>query len=177
MFVYGRTISNGMEKEENSINTENQPRKGVIHFLLVHGYMIFFFAIVFGLILDTHYDNNFLQVPLFQNIGVMVIILGSLLVYWAQKSSSLASKTNTVNTTEKAFEYGPYKYFRNPTYLGLFIMILGLGLILNSLYSLIFAVAAHIIIKIFFVKKEERLLEVKYGEIYRSYKSKIKNII
>lgn len=167
-----------MEIDNNTENnTENKPRGGVIHLLLVHGYLLFLVAVIFGLILDLHSNSNFLQDPLFQKIGVVVIFLGTILIYWAQRSSSMAGKVSSENSTKEAFEYGPYKYFRSPTYLGLFIMVLGLGLVLNSLHAVIFAVAAHIIIKFVFVKKEERLLEIKYGEIYRDYKKKIRDIV
>lgn len=166
-----------MNKEEENKDQENQFRGRVVHLLLVRGYLMFFIAVILGSILDLFININFFQNPIYSQIGIIAIMIGTAFIYFAQTASNNAGKIKIENATTQGFEYGPYKYFRHPTYLGLFIMTLGLGLILNSLFSVIFVIIAHIFIKLIFIKKEEKLLEVKYGQVYRDYKKKVKNWI
>ncbi len=64
---------------------------------------------------------------------------------------------------------GPYRFTRNPQYLGDLILFVGLSLIANSNHLWI----THILLILVFVIKplaEETWLEDQYGETYRSYK-------
>lgn len=166
------------EKETIDKNQEELiARNGFVHFILAHGYVLFFFAIVLGVILDVFIKIEIFQSLTYSKTGIVMIFLGTCLIYWAQRASKTASKTKPEVPTEEAFEYGPYKYFRNPTYLGLLIMTIGLGLVIHSFFAVALAVIAHVFIKYVFVKKEERMLEVKYGHIYNNYKKKVKSWI
>jgi len=142
--------------------------KGKIHFVLSNSYLVFLFAVVFGVVFDIIIPLDIFSGEAFQYVGLIMIILGSLLVYWAQSTSG-----NSKNKV--GFENGPYKYLRSPTHFGLFVMTLGLALIINSPFSVFFTVIAHIVTKLIFIKKEEKLLEEKYGEDYLNYKKKVKN--
>jgi len=158
---------------KNYKNEDFLSKKGIIHFVLIHSYLIYFFAIILAVFFDIFIPTTFFQNPVFQEIGIILIILGTVLVFWAQSSSNSSSKkTNFKNLTVKSFENGPYKYFPNPTHLGLFIMTLGLGFIINSPFSIVFVIIAHILVRLIFVEKQEKLLERKYGKTYLKYKNK-----
>jgi protein-S-isoprenylcysteine O-methyltransferase Ste14 len=45
-------------------------------------------------------------------------------------------------------------------------------LIINSPFSIIFIIIGHLLSKLIFLKKEENLLEKKYGQVYTEYKKK-----
>jgi len=47
--------------------------------------------------------------------------------------------------------------------------------VINSLFGVILTILAHVVTKVFFLKKEEVILERKYGEVYTEYKKKVKN--
>jgi protein-S-isoprenylcysteine O-methyltransferase Ste14 len=106
-----------------------------------------------------------------------MLIVSSLIIYWAQFTSSNYKKRIGKESSRSHFEHGPYKYLRSPTHFGLFIMTLGFSLIINSLFSVLFTFIAYLISKFFFLKKEEEILEGKYGEAYTEYKKKVKNWI
>lgn len=157
-------------------NEEVLLRKGIIHFVLLHSYLIFFIAIVFGVIFDVFIPSIIFQNLIFQKIGIIIIFLGTALIYWAQISSGIKNKIHIENLTIKSFENGPYKYFPNPTHLGLFIMTLGLGFVINSLFTIIFVIVAYILIKIIFVKKQEKIFKSKYGQVYIDYLNKFSKL-
>ncbi len=68
---------------------------------------------------------------------------------------------------------GPYKYARNPMYIGAIILVIGFGLYIQSisivLFSLVFLVIAHLFV--FFV--EEPGLENRFGQSYLDYKKSV----
>lgn len=162
-----------MEENITIVEKEGSLRDGMVHFILSHSYMIFFAAIIFGAIFHTIFNFRIFSGPLYQYIGAGMIVLGSILIYWAQSSSGCVQKEKGEHRTEEDFERGPYKYSRNPTHIGLSMMTLGLGLILNSLFTIVFLIIASIITKSVFLKKEEKLLEEKYGQAYCDYKKKV----
>jgi len=152
-------------------------RKGMVHFILVHSYLIFLMAVILGVFFDTFLKEKIFSHGIYGNIGFLMLIISSIIIYWAQSTSANYKKKGGGHKSGTNFEHGPYKYLRSPTHFGLFIMTLGLSLIINSLFSAIFTVVAYLITKLFFLKKEEKLLENKYGETYTKYKKKVKNWI
>lgn len=162
------------DNEENNIASRN----GKIHFVLSHSYTVFLFAVVLGVVFDVLIPLKIFSGNDFQYIGIIMIALGSIVVYWAQSTSSSVSKKKEKDENyELRFDNGPYKYLRSPTHFGLFVMTLGLAVVISSPFSVIFTIIAQIVTKVSFLRKEEKLLEEKYGEVYRSYKSKTKNRI
>lgn len=167
-----------MNKDKETTNKNVKTYKdGFIHLLLAHGYLMFFVAVVFGVIADMSLDYNLLSSYPYPEIGLFLIGFGTLLVFWAQSSSLKAGKVSIEESTTHAFAYGPYKYFRNPTYLGLFTMTLGLGLLLRSIFAILFVLIVNLFTKLILVKREELLLENKYGEIYKEYKKKVRDLL
>ncbi len=163
-----------MNKKRYNINNIN---KDTVHYILLHSYLIFLVAIILGVFFDTFLKEKIFSNNIYQNIGFIMLMFGSIIIYWAQKSSAdYKNKAKEKNLRSK-FEVGPYKYTRSPTHFGLFVMTLGFSLIINSVFSVVFVVIASIITKIFFIKKQEILLERKYGEVYSEYKKRIKNWI
>jgi protein-S-isoprenylcysteine O-methyltransferase Ste14 len=155
-----------MEKEEGI-------GAGMVHLILSHSYSVFMMAVVFGLILDVFIPFYIFNDVIYQYIGAGMIIFGSIIIYWAQSSSN-RSQEQTEKGEARNFEAGPYKYSRNPTHIGLSIMTLGLAFVLNSVFSLLLTLVASLITKLIFLKKEESLLEKKYGEPYLNYKKKVR---
>jgi len=166
-----------MDKIEENRNNENKEKQGAVHFLLAHAYLLFFVAIILGVIFDFLIKLNLLETIAYSKSGIVFVFFGTGLVYWAQSSSAKAGKIKPEERSSDGFALGPYKFFRNPTYLGLFIMTLGFGLLINSVFSIFFVLIAHLVIRFIFVKKEEKILEEKYGDIYVEYKRKVKDVI
>ena len=163
-----------MEENEQKVNKH---KNGMVHFILVHSYLVFLFAIILGASLDPLINKKVFSNSVYQNIGLLLLAVSSLIIYWAQKSSSNYHKKEIKNDSRSKFEFGPYKYLRSPTHFGLFIMTLGFSLIINSFFGVVLTVIAYAITKLLFLKKEEKILEKKYGQIYSEYKKKVKNWI
>ena len=72
---------------------------------------------------------------------------------------------------------GIYGRTRNPLYLGLTLVYLGLGVAAGSLWSIGLVVPLLWVINVGVVKREERYLERKFGDAYRAYKARVRRWI
>jgi len=159
---------------QNTTSTSPNSRYGMVHFILSHSYIMFLAAVVLGLICDVFLRIKIFNSHIYEYVGTIMIIAGSLLIYWAQSTSSATRKKTLTKAVEPTdFEDGPYRYSRNPTHIGLTIMTLGLAFVLNSVSSMIFIIIASLVTKFIFLQKEEALLEQRYGKPYADYKKKV----
>ena len=154
---------------------ENQDKtplqKQSVHKILAHSYSVYFifFLIVFAWIsvFNFKFFNNFIAIPL----GFIFLIFGTFLVFWAQKTSR---HLDVKNVSKETFCHGPYRYTRSPTHLGLFLLMLGFGMIANAFFIVLFSIISFLITKFVFLKKEEKILAAKYGTPYLEYKKSVK---
>lgn len=64
---------------------------------------------------------------------------------------------------------GPYRYSRNPMYLGMALLVLGFALALGSVGALLGVPVFMLAVQWLFILPEERRLEGLFGEAYRGY--------
>lgn len=72
---------------------------------------------------------------------------------------------------------GPYRFSRNPMYLGLLCLYLAAAFWLNLIWALVLAPAVVWIVQRVVIEKEERYLEHTFGEAYRQYKARVRRWI
>jgi protein-S-isoprenylcysteine O-methyltransferase Ste14 len=72
---------------------------------------------------------------------------------------------------------GIYRRTRNPLYLGLTLVYLGLGVAAGSLWAIGLVVPLLWVINVGVVKREERYLERTFGDAYRAYKARVRRWI
>lgn len=79
-------------------------------------------------------------------------------------------------TPELIFE-GPYRFTRNPMYLMMVLVCVGVALILASAWVLLLSPLCAWIIYLVAIRHEEVYLEHKFGDSYRSYKQQVRRWI
>ena len=72
---------------------------------------------------------------------------------------------------------GPYRFTRNPMYLGMTLIELGLGLVFDNLWISLFAFPALLTVHLIAVLPEERYLSEKFGESYRLYLTRVRRYL
>lgn len=77
----------------------------------------------------------------------------------------------------KVVTAGPYRWTRNPMYLGAASIYVGLAIFLDNLTALILLPLLMAVIQTQVIAREERYLEAKFGDSYRSYKAKVRRWI
>ena len=72
---------------------------------------------------------------------------------------------------------GPFRWTRNPMYLGMTLVYVALALGFDSLGAALLLVPVLLIIRSQVIGREERYLEAKFGDDYRSYKASVRRWI
>ena len=71
-------------------------------------------------------------------------------------------------------ESGPYRFTRNPIYLGMFLGLIGLAIAFDNLWLLMMLVPFALVIRYGVVAREETYLERKFGDVYRRYHTRVR---
>jgi len=72
---------------------------------------------------------------------------------------------------------GPYRFTRNPMYVGMTCMQLGLGLALDNLWIGLLAPFSLLVVHFLAVLPEEKYLSEKFGDSYRAYLIRVRRYI
>ena len=115
-------------------------------------------------------DNIIIKV-----FGLFFLIAGLALFAWTVYLFRVFGKVTLApwTPTQKLVVRGPYKYCRNPMISGVFFVLLGETLILNSIKILIVASIFFLINTIYFILKEEPDLRIRFGKEYDAYKNNV----
>jgi len=133
-------------------------------------------AILAGLGLDWLYPLPFVPVSIPNGwVGGAVFALGFALAVSAIVTIRRAgSRVETVKPTTTIVSSGPYRWTRNPIYLGMFLGQIGLAAEFDTLWLLIALVPFFLVIRYGVVAREEAYLERKFGEQYLAYKTRVR---
>jgi protein-S-isoprenylcysteine O-methyltransferase Ste14 len=72
---------------------------------------------------------------------------------------------------------GPFRYTRNPLYLSLVLLYIGVALFFDMVWLLALLVPIVLVIHYGVIRREERYLEGKFGESYLEYKKRVRRWI
>ncbi len=87
------------------------------------------------------------------------------------------TNVNPTLPTTSIVTTGPYRFTRNPLYLGLTMIYLGLTLAINTWWSLLLLVPVLFVMHFDVVLREERYLERKFGDTYRQYRAHVRRYL
>jgi protein-S-isoprenylcysteine O-methyltransferase Ste14 len=69
---------------------------------------------------------------------------------------------------------GPYRFTRNPMYVGLAALTAAPGLFMDSWWPIALLIPVLVIVKVFVIAPEERYLERRFGADYVRYKQRVR---
>jgi protein-S-isoprenylcysteine O-methyltransferase Ste14 len=69
---------------------------------------------------------------------------------------------------------GPFRYSRNPSYVALTLLYVGVALLINALWILLLVVPALVVLRYGVIAREEAYLTRKFGEAYRQYTTQVR---
>lgn len=157
--------------EQINQKENDNPHKDKVHRILAHSYSAYFIFFLGGIFLDLIFQLKIFEFSAMVLIGVLLMFLASLLILWAQKTSRNLRKENL---TVKSFCKGPYRITRSPTHWGLCFLMLGFAIMTGAVFIIISTMLSFIFTKFIYLRKEEKILEKKYGAPYLEYKKTVK---
>lgn len=140
--------------------------------------LIFLSGLLLGGFVAWHHHTPILPHFLARVSGTILIVAGLAIILTAIVQMRRA-KTNVEpwKPTTAIIDAGLYGVSRNPIYLAMIFVYLGVSLIFNSLWFLPFLPIAVLIIHYGVILREEKYLETKFGEDYLNYKNRVRRWI
>ena len=109
--------------------------------------------------------------------GVLLILIGGFLNMNAEK---LMKKYDTPHKFEKStrvVQEGVFKFSRNPMYLGMTLILLGLAAMSQNIVTFVSPVAFFVLMNRIFIPYEEKKIHDELGEEFLRYKKKVRRWI
>jgi protein-S-isoprenylcysteine O-methyltransferase Ste14 len=108
-------------------------------------------------------------------LGAALFVLALALFAWAIVTITRAgSHVPTNRPTTTIVETGPYRFTRNPIYLGMCLGLIALAIAFDDLWLLIMLAPFWIVIRYGVVAREEAYLERQFGDVYRAYRARVR---
>jgi protein-S-isoprenylcysteine O-methyltransferase Ste14 len=103
-------------------------------------------------------------------LALLAIAAGTGLMVWAART--LWRRKTTVNPFAAASNLcreGPFRFSRNPIYLGDWLVLAGASAALDSAWPLLFSPLVWLVVRHGVIRPEEAHLEAMFGDAYRAY--------
>ena len=108
-------------------------------------------------------------------IGIILII--SALFFLVRSLKQFIQTKNTVILIKPATSLqttGIYGITRNPMYVGLALVYLGITCLLGNCWNIILFPLPFLIFQEYIIKREEKYLEIEFGQTYIDYKKTVR---
>ena len=136
--------------------------------------LIFAGALAAGLLLGRTLHVGEPDDGIARNLGIAAIA-GGLLVGGAAFASfgRAGTKVNPYEPSTTFVSSGVYRFTRNPIYVGMTSIYIGIALRTRSIPALVMLPIALALLDSGVVDREERYLERRFGDSYRAYRAKV----
>jgi protein-S-isoprenylcysteine O-methyltransferase Ste14 len=116
------------------------------------------------------------EVGVQQQIGLVLLALGGALAVWCILTFALIGKGTPApfDPPRKLVRGGPYRWVRNPMYIGAGAVLVGTALFYHSAALMAFAAGFLMVAHIFVVLYEEPTLERTFGAPYADYRNAVR---
>lgn len=138
-------------------------------------YLAFFLV---GLVLQRYLPLPRLPIGIGRAVGVVLVLLWLALFLWSiRRFWAAGTSVIPVRPTTALVIEGPYRFTRNPMYLGLLFLYAGLACWFGLVWPLLLAPAVVWVINVYVIAREERYLDRKFGQEYRQYRAQVRRWI
>ncbi|RUT89737.1 isoprenylcysteine carboxylmethyltransferase family protein, partial [Mesorhizobium sp. USDA-HM6] len=116
--------------------------------------------------------------PLTMALGIVLAALAIAIIAWGRMTMQRGgTNIDPTKPTLAIVTGGPFGFSRNPLYVGLMALLLGIGLIFDTWWGVLALVPVFLILHSGVVLREEAYLERKFGEPYRAYKASVRRYL
>jgi len=98
-----------------------------------------------------------------------VVMVISFHAFWRVRTSIVPIRPATA-----LVETGPYRFTRNPMYVSLLALSLGVGLWMNTWWVILLLIPAVVVIDRLVISREEAYLRRRFGAAYDSYRQRVR---
>lgn len=116
-----------------------------------------------------------LAAPVRLPLGWAAVAVGAVVIAWGMLT--FARARTAIYPTRPArtiVDWGPFRFSRNPMYVGLTAMMAGVGLLIDGAWVLIFIPLVLAALTAFVIRREEAYLAGAFGEEYAAYRARVR---
>jgi protein-S-isoprenylcysteine O-methyltransferase Ste14 len=111
-------------------------------------------------------------------VGIPFVVGAAAIGIWGERTLKHAgTNVNPMQPTLAIVSDGPYRFTRNPLYLALIGLYLGITLAVGTVWPLVFLIPVVLVTHFGIIKREERYLAGKFGEPYSEYTKRVRRWI
>ncbi|MGQ0550910.1 MAG: methyltransferase family protein [Armatimonadota bacterium] len=108
-------------------------------------------------------------------VGALLVGLASVILASGVRAMARARTEMDVRKPTTAIVVdGPFRYTRNPLYVALTLLYLGIAALINTLWPILLLPILLIVMQRGVIEREERYLERKFGDEYLRYKARVR---
>ena len=140
--------------------------------------LIYLAGLVIGLGLGYLSPTPFLPRSLAYGLGAVLILIGAWIMIPARRIMLRAGTAiRPTMPTTALVSAGPFRFTRNPLYVGATLFYSGISVAAQSLWALVLLLVVLAVMQRGVIDREERYLERKFGADYVRYKERVRRWI
>src|SRR5215510_10141788 len=142
---------------------------------LVRPPLVYLISLISGVVIQLYIPFPFLPGTLAVPLGAPLVVVALVLfAYSAATFRAAGTPVPARKPTTMIVRSGPYRFSRNPIYLGFSLFQLGIAVWVNSVWLLVTLVGAVALMHYFVIRREEEYLERRFGAQYLDYKASVR---
>jgi protein-S-isoprenylcysteine O-methyltransferase Ste14 len=137
--------------------------------------LIFACALALGLALQYFVPLPWLPPASAHWIGTLLAAIAIALAIWGAVTLRAArTAIDPYKSTTAIVQTGPYRFTRNPLYLALTLLSVGIAAWRNAFWVLPMLIPALIVLQLGVIHREETYLDRKFADAYRAYRARVR---
>lgn len=135
-------------------------------------------VLLLALLLQQFVPLNPLPRTFSRTAAAVLLLPGLGLVFWSLWLF-LRARTSPLpmRPTTSIVSSGPYRWTRNPMYLGMLLIYIGVALLFDIFWALVLIPLVMALVGRLVIQREERYLQATFGEEYRRYQAQVRRWI
>jgi len=109
-----------------------------------------------------------------EQLGLLIIIIGVMLFLWSGQTMAKFGVNPRFQPVKNLISTGPFGWSRNPIYVSFTLMYLGITIMYNTLWPVLFLPVVLSLIHYRIILREEDYLESVFGQDYHDYRKKVR---
>ncbi|MEJ2621219.1 MAG: isoprenylcysteine carboxylmethyltransferase family protein [Candidatus Thiodiazotropha sp.] len=140
--------------------------------------VIHILSMAMGGAIGVYFPLSLPQLAMLQWFGAVLSGISLIITLWGMREFHVLDNPVAPNQPiNQLMACGPYRFTRNPLYLSLILLQLGLGLIFLNGWMVLLLLPVVLVVRYYVVAREEAYLMRRFGTAYQAYQKQVRRWI